>query len=436
MMTYNFPRVAAHAALDLLITRKAFASTNGVVFYVWQRDDRLILVFDPSAIAVEKVNDEFVHILSSRLHGRRVVRTNTRGMFIQIAYDIPKAPIQLTAQPLDLAAQPAPWSVPIGITAKGPLWISLLDGVSFLMGGSTGNGKTGEEHAWIQSLLHGGKTLVYAQDGKQGAEFGRYLGHPNFHLITDIGAGLKNLANIFVARRQQLLASGHANITMHNDAGGDFIMPIALFMDEAADVPDESKPDLVGMIRLCRYLGLYPIVTTNQPTQAAMFAKTNLSTRIAFRVPHHNDSITILGYKGAESLSDQRGRGLIVWKGSIIEFQSFTVTYPMPSQAAMKSLAERIEPVDEAPAADKPDDISQKIINAYLDCISRFGVPKWNEIERVVYNQVRGGSFHNKIKAVVSAFEGAQVGGNDETEVTTTITNFPGSRPDFAPAGG
>jgi DNA segregation ATPase FtsK/SpoIIIE-like protein len=74
---------------------------------------------------------------------------------------------------------------------------------------------------------------------------------------------------------------------------------------------------------------------------ANVFAKTNLSTRVAFRVPHHNDSVTLLGYKGAESLPDVRGRGLIVWKGKFIEFQSFEVTYPMPSPEVLKSITEK-----------------------------------------------------------------------------------------------
>lgn len=350
MTVYNFPLQVAWKTLTLLIERKALLHPSGVAFYVWQRAERLIVAFDPSAIDTERVNDDFAHRLATRLHGRRVVRTNSRGLFLQIGMGIPAAPSPLESVPLDLSRQPTPWHLPVGMTKDGPLWVSLLDGDSFLIGGSRGGGKTGEEHAWIQALLHGGKTLVYAWDGKRGAEFGRYIGRENFRLIFSGYDGLMELQAMLKRREKVLTESGYPNIVMYNEKRIDQILPIALFVDEAADLPDAAKDLLKQMIRLYRHAGLFPIIATNQPTQAEVFAKTNLSTRVAFRVPHHNDSVTMLGYKGAEALPDVRGRGLIVWKGSFIQFQSFGVTYPMPSDETRRLLSEQVSAEAEAPA--------------------------------------------------------------------------------------
>jgi hypothetical protein len=357
---YNFIEQVARKTLDVLVTRKAMLYQVGTVFYVWQRGNRIIVAFDPSAIDLKRVNEDFAHELSTRLHGRLVVRTNTRGLFLQVGFDIPTAPMSLDVKPLDLSLQPSPWHLPIGITKDGPLWISLLEGDSFLIGGSRGGGKTGEEHAWIQALLHGGRTLVYAWDGKRGAEFGRYVGSKNFNLIFSSLKGLEELQDMLKARESLLALSGHPNIVTHNEeAGREFIPPIALFVDEAADLPDQAKDMLKSMIRLYRHTGLYPIIATNQPTVADVFTKTNLSTRVAFRVPHHNDSIVMLGYRGAEQLPDERGRGLIVWKGRFTEFQSFLVTYPMPSEETRQLLAGQLAAEEVKPAMVHVDEITQ-----------------------------------------------------------------------------
>jgi hypothetical protein len=349
-MNTPFMERVALKTLRLLIQNKVMHYTSGVAFYLWQRGDRIIVAFDPAAIRLERVNDNFAHALSTGLEGRRVIRTNTRGLFLQVGLETPSASISLSeALPLDLTMQPHPWALPVGMTRDGPLWIPLMGGISFLLGGSTGMGKTGEEHAWIQALLHGGKTLVYAWDGKHSVEFIRYADHPNFKLIFQVGE-LEQLQALLHEREQKLVQSGCVNFQMHNDEQPDDpILPIALFVDEAADLPDQAKLLLKQMIRIYRYVGLYPIIATNQTTQAEMFAKTNLSTRVAFRVPQMSDSMSVLGSKGAESLPVECGRGLIIWRGRLVEFKSFKVTFPPVSEAARQLISAAAEAEREAP---------------------------------------------------------------------------------------
>jgi hypothetical protein len=342
---YNFPDQVAWKTLDLLTERKAMLYPAGVAFYVWQRGERIVVAFDPSAIQIERVNDDFAHILSTRLHGRRVVRTNSRGLFFQIGIDIPAAEMPLTLQALDLSRQQTPWHMPIGLTAHGPLWISLMDADSVLIGGSRNGGKSGLTHGMLKALLHGGGTEVYATDGKRGAEYGRYISHPKFHFMANPKKELASLS-LELARRLDVLAqSGYPNILMHNKSAREALTPIALFVDEIAELDDATKELLKGMVKLYRASGLYVILATNDPTQSSVLVKTNLSTRICFRVPSWNDSMTVLGMKGAEELPqaemDKPGRGLIIWRGRLTEFQPYLMDWPTPTDETRKLLAEK-----------------------------------------------------------------------------------------------
>lgn len=199
---YNFPTQAAWLTLTLLVQRKALLYPAGVAFYVWQRGERLVIAFDPSAIELNRVNDDFVHTLSTRLHGRRVVRTNTRGLFLQVGFDIPKAQMPLQTVPLDLSQQPTPWHVPVGITADGPLWIDFLRGTSYLFTGPTGGGKSGLMHCWAQALLHGGETLVYAWDFKDGVEWARYAGREKYFFRINARQLLDELESMLKERKK------------------------------------------------------------------------------------------------------------------------------------------------------------------------------------------------------------------------------------------
>lgn len=349
---YNFIEQVAVRVLDILVTRRAMLHPAGTVFYVWQRGNRIIVAFDPNAIDLKRVNEDFAHELSTRLRGRLVVRTNSRGLFLQVGFDTPAAPMSLDAKPLDLVQQPSPWHMPIGITKDGPLWISLIDGDSFLVGGSRRKGKSGLTHGMIQALLHGSRTQVYAWDGKGGAEYQGYIGRPNFHFIGNAESGLKSLRELLDKRLEQLRASGYVNIFLHNKAGLDFIQPIALFVDEIAMLDDRLKDALKRMVEFYGAAGLYSVLATNSPTQASILVKTNLSTRICFAVPSFNDSLTVLGMKGAEALTE-RGRGLIIWDG-LTEFQSFEVAYPEPTEEQRRLLADQLSSTQRGGSNEQP----------------------------------------------------------------------------------
>jgi hypothetical protein len=337
------------------------------------------VAFDPSAIKLERVNDAFAHDLSTRLKGRRVIRTNSRGLFLQVGFETLPAPMPLEAIPLDVTKQPAPWHLPIGQTQNGPLWISLIEGDSFLISGSRRKGKSGLTHAMIQALLHGSRTQVYAWDGKGGAEYQGYIGRPNFHFISSAESGLRDLTELLAQRLKRLQVSGFPNIIMHNEAGGEFIEPIALFVDEIAELDNPLKETLKRMVKLYGAAGLYPLLATNDPTQVAILVKMNLSTRICFAVPSFQDSLTVLGMKGAEVLSE-RGRGMVIWDGRLIEFQSFQVPYPVPSEEQRSMLTEMTTTEPEPPVMDEITQMAEQIRGIWHTGMSKRAVAKFFDL--------------------------------------------------------
>jgi hypothetical protein len=259
----------------------------------------------------------------------------------------------------------------------------------------------------IQALLHGNKTQVYAWDGKGGLEYQAYIGRPNFHFISNAENGLRDLARLLEKRQSQLRASGHPNIIKHNEAGEEYIQPIALIVDEIALLSDPMKLTLKHMIEYYGAAGLYPILATNNPTQAAVLCKGNLSTRICLPVPSFSDSLTVLSMKGAETLTE-RGRGLVIWDGRLIEFQSFHVTYPTPSDDQRRLLSEMVSA--ESQPATPPDEITvlaESIRDRWSPGMSL------NTVSGLLGKPYAGSSWTFKVKKVV------------EYLTTTTIQNPP-----------
>ena len=369
MMSNRFHELVAERTLALLDEKKARLYPERTSFYVWPREDRTVIIFDTNLVDIGKVNADFAHRLSTRLQGRLVVRTNSRGLFLQVGYEIPPALVEMTSMPLDLSKQPTPYHIPIGATAAGrDLWVSILEGDSFLVAGSRSMGKTGCLHSMIQALLHGEQVEVYGYDGKDGVEFARYIGQPMFHYATRLKRTLDDLKAIANERRKALLASGQPNILKYNEAHADEpLLPIMVIVDEAALTSDDEKAGLVEIVERERATGFYPILATNRPEQSALLVKSNLVTRICFPVPSYHASQMVLGQNGAESLPKVQGRGLIVFKARVMEFQTFRVTYPPTSEDTVRMVLsqheheEASEPTPEPTVLDEIAEMAEAI---------------------------------------------------------------------------
>ncbi|MBI5951876.1 MAG: hypothetical protein HY865_09480 [Chloroflexi bacterium] len=393
----NLTMDVATRTLALLDQRKARLYSDRKCFYVIPLEGRVMVVFDPNHVDTGKINDDFAHRLSTRLKGRLVVRTNSRGIFLQVANEIPKALTDLISIPLDLSRQPTPYHIPIGTATRGEMWINLLEGDSFLVAGSRGMGKTGELHGWIQALLHGGAVDVYGYDGKKGVEFARYVGRERFTLVTSLGTTLAKLGEIALERRRALLKSGYPSIADYNAAHpADPITPIALFVDEAALTNEEEKAGLVRIVERERDTGFYPILGTNRPQQEALLVKTNLVTRVCFAVPSWNASAMVLGMNGAEELPKIRGRGLIVFRAKVTEFQSLTVMYPKPNEEALQQVSVAEEPTElKVSEVSEVERLAESIREQWSDGMSK------NRVAQLLGWRQYGGGIMQTVNAVI-----------------------------------
>ena len=340
----GFAQLIAERTLRLLIQQDLVVpnTPNAPVFYAWPRPERVVLVFDPLRLKnIEAVlSKRFAHSLSSALNGRRITATNTRGVFLQVAYEPPKIGDALKASPLELSQQPSPLHVPIGTTQKGPLWLSILEMDAVLVGGSRRMGKTRFLHGLIQALIHGGQASLILWDGKDNVEFGRYANQRNVRAVSELSEALHELVQEITRRVGLFRQAGVSSLPEYNARQAEKLSPLVLIIDEAAFIPESDQPALINLVARGGAFGLHPIIATQKPDAQAVqtLVKANLSTRIALPVPTHWDSQVILGRPGAEKLTKVKGRLLLTWNARLVEAQSFIINTP-EAHAAIAQLS-------------------------------------------------------------------------------------------------
>jgi len=302
---------------------------RGPAFVAWPAPERAILIFSPEL--TDKLPPDFSRRLATYLH-RRVVTLADSFVFVQVSYE-PHHPLPDRVE-LDLTSRPdGPLMVPLGVGHRGPIWLSLLEMDSVLIGGTRRLGKTNLLHSWILALVTGepiSRVRLVLHDGKDGLEFGRYAGLRH----VEVAQTGKDLAEALGRMRAELasradLMSRHGARSVAELPAGTRPPYIVLVVDELAaalETPgvEEGLRDLVA--RGGAY-GVLPVLATQRPESqvVAGFLKCNLATRIALPVPDVADSRVILGRGGAEKLPKVPGRILFVWKGRRVEAQTFHV---------------------------------------------------------------------------------------------------------------
>lgn len=302
----------------------------GQAFWAWAREDRLIVAFNPLNLRSTRapLAGEFIHDLSTALGGVRIVPTNTRGVFLQIGYAA--APARLGERyPLDLAQQPDPLAVPVGMTPRGPLWVPIRKTLGVLIGGSPGFGKTLLLHSWIRALVQGQACQLVLYDGK-GTHFARYAGQPGVTIAADLEPALVALAAELERRRALLAEHQVHDIDAYNALGWTSpLQPVVVIIDEAALIPPASAEKLGELARIGREWGLVLVCATQRTSSDEIHPaiKITLSTRICLPVPEPQDSRVVLGpsTNGADRLPKIPGRLKIRWGARITEAQGFFV---------------------------------------------------------------------------------------------------------------
>ncbi|MBO7187237.1 MAG: DNA translocase FtsK [Clostridia bacterium] len=214
-----------------------------------------------------------------------------------------------------------------------PIEDDLTKGPHYLVAGSTGSGKSVFLNSLLISLImrYSPEDLKLILIDPKLVEFAPYEHLP--HLITDeiLSDTRKILAMLDWAigemnRRNQLFRDCPGAVKDINDynkvVANDKIqrLPrIVIVIDELADLMLSCKRDLEAKIQniaqKARSAGIHLVLATQRPSTDVITGtiKTNLPSRVAFRVTNYADSSTILAESGAEKLL---GRGDMLYKNS------------------------------------------------------------------------------------------------------------------------
>ena len=214
-----------------------------------------------------------------------------------------------------------PLNVVLGVNISGdPVYLDIPTMPHGLIAGSTGSGKSVCINAIIASILykaHPDDVKLVLVDPKR-VEFARYSSIP--HLATPIitepkmaNAALKWVVDEMENRYRLFEATGVTKYTEYieeeaTDARLKHIPYIVIIIDELADLMmtsgAEVEESIMRITQKARAAGIHLIVATQRPSVNIISGtiKTNIPTRIAFKVGKAVDSNIILDRPGAEKL--------------------------------------------------------------------------------------------------------------------------------------
>lgn len=216
-----------------------------------------------------------------------------------------------------------PMNVILGLDVSGsPVYLNLTKMPHGLIAGCTGSGKSVCINSIIVSLLykaHPDDVKLILIDPKK-VEFSKFVGLP--HLATPIitdnklaAASLKWAVDEMESRYELFASIGASNYKEYLELTGatkdsKHLPYIVIIIDELADLVvsgAEVEESIMRLTAKARAAGIHLIVCTQRPSVNVINGtiKTNIPTRIAFKVNKSIDSNIILDRTGAEKLLGQ-----------------------------------------------------------------------------------------------------------------------------------
>lgn len=224
--------------------------------------------------------------------------------------------------------------------------LNIAQAPHMLTAGSTGSGKTIFLYSLIVSLIsqYNHEQLEFVIIDPKQTDFIFFDGLPhlrNKEVILDAEKAVEILTDLTeneLERRTEMLRQSRSrDLFSYNQKNpATPLKPIVVIIDEYADLVQVA--DLEGrkkdferqMIRLAqrsRNVGIHLVVATQRPSADIVTSnlKTNIPCRISFRLPAHQDSMTILDSPGAEDLLG-KGDMLFSLNGDITRLQGLYIS--------------------------------------------------------------------------------------------------------------
>ncbi|MGQ9547976.1 MAG: DNA translocase FtsK [Roseiflexus sp.] len=233
----------------------------------------------------------------------------------------------------------------VGKTTAGQVVTAdLADLPHLLVAGSTGSGKTIFLYSLLLSLIHlrGPESLTLLLIDPKQTDFVYFDGLPHLlgkQTVIEAKAAINWLSQLTTetleARSQQLRAAYCRDIHDYNAQHPTTpLAPLVVIIDEYADLiqvldktgRQEFERQLVRLAQRARNVGIHLVIATQRPSADIVTSnlKANLPARVAFRLPSHHDSMTILDRAGAENLLG-RGDMLFVHPPTVERLQGFFI---------------------------------------------------------------------------------------------------------------
>jgi len=221
----------------------------------------------------------------------------------------------------DLPVNASPLAMWIGkdITGK-PVLADLTRLIHVLIAGTTGSGKSACLNSIVSSILLRATPdqVRFIMIDPKKVELSHFDGVP--HLLAPVVTNVRNAGGVLATiihemerRYDLMMRTGNARdlreLNKQLIAGGEKPLPyIVIVMDELADLmmvaPAEVEHAVIRLGQLARAVGMHLVVATQRPSVDVVtgLIKTNIPSRIAFKVSSQTDSRVILDTGGAESL--------------------------------------------------------------------------------------------------------------------------------------
>lgn len=224
--------------------------------------------------------------------------------------------------------------IPLGITVDGKnLSIELASAPHILVAGATGSGKSVCLNVMIDNLLENGYVSLLLIDPKQ-VEFAKYKGRV-IDIATDVKKSIGLLSWLVSEMDRRYSEFEKCGVKNHNEyiqykvkRGEQWVKKIVCVIDELADLIMQSKKEvefnICRLAQLARAAGIHLVVATQRPSAEVItgIIRSNLPTKIAFKVSKKSDSRIIFDETGAEKLTG-KGDGLYLnpKNNDLIRFQ-------------------------------------------------------------------------------------------------------------------
>jgi DNA segregation ATPase FtsK/SpoIIIE-like protein len=264
-----------------------------------------------------------------------------------VALDIPRSDkdiVPLLPALERLPKSPGLW-LAVGMTPSGDYIAVDLECLPHLIvAGATGSGKT----LWLLcavlslALRIGPANLEIVIIDPKGLDFSALTSLPHLRggrVITDPTEAIDLLKDLLErelpARTELLRRAGCVNMRELRQRGNDEAKNIVVVIDEFADLMtvfqkserEDFEKDVLRLAQRARAVGIHLILATQRPTAEFITGaiKTNMPTRISFRVPERVDSFVILDRQGAESLLGE-GDLLMLNDGRLQRLQGYYIS--------------------------------------------------------------------------------------------------------------